>query len=86
MIQDKKELTKDQVILVGVEMLNQVNFFPLFTKQELANRWGVSRQVVQKRCNSHTNFCKPVTGFIKGSGSYYPLYEVERYEKEQGIK
>lgn len=67
-------------------MKNKEKTFPLFTKQALAARWGVDRQTVQNWSARHNDFCKPVEGLVVGAGSYYPLYEVERYEQLRGLK
>jgi hypothetical protein len=66
--------------------LNETDFFPFYTKQALAERWGVSRQVVNDRNRRHDDFPKPVEGLIKGGGPYYPLYEIMRYEAARGVK
>lgn len=60
--------------------------FPLFTKQALAERWGVDRQTVQNWSKRHIDFCEPVEGLVVGAGSYYPLYEVVEYEIRRGLK
>jgi hypothetical protein len=68
-----------------LEGLEGKKVFPLFTKQGLAARWGVDRQTVQNWSTRHTDFCKPINGVIVGAGSYYPFYEVERYETLRGL-
>lgn len=59
--------------------------FPLYTKQALATRWGVDRQTIQNWSVRHNDFCQPIDGIVAGMGSYYPAYEVERYEKVRGL-
>jgi hypothetical protein len=71
---------------VAVNELKKTDFFPFYTKQALAERWGVSRQVVNDRYKRHDDFPKPVEGLIKGGGPYYPLYEIMRYEALRGLK
>lgn len=73
-------------IVLDVNALGYKNTFPLYTKQALADRWGVNRQGVNNWATRHNDFCKPVEGLVIGGGSYYPLYEVERYEKLKGLK
>jgi hypothetical protein len=58
---------------------------PVFSGAELAKRWGVSRQAVNNWACRHTDFCKPIYGVVSGSTTYYPLFEVERYEKARGL-
>lgn len=59
--------------------------FPLYTKQSLATRWGVDRQTIQNWSVRHNDFCKPIEGIVSGSGSYYPAYEVLKYEKSRNL-
>lgn len=63
-----------------------LNIFPLQTPASLAARWGVDRTLVQRRKERHKDFPKPVKGFVDGASSYYPMYEVERYERARGYK
>lgn len=62
-----------------------LNIFPLQTPASLATRWGVDRSLVQKWKERHTDFPKRVTGYVDGASSYYPIYEVERYERARGL-
>jgi hypothetical protein len=78
----------DNFVYVGQERLNkyiEYNVFPLFTKQGLADRWKTTRQNVNNWEGRHMDFCKPIDGFVNGGGKYYPLFEVERYEKARGL-
>ena len=65
----------------GYELEN----YPLYSKTELAKRWGVSRQVVNNWAARHTDFCKPIHGVVEGSTMYYPYFEVKRYEQTRGL-
>jgi hypothetical protein len=69
----------EDVMSHSVETVKKV--FPLYTKQSLAIRWGVDRQTVQNWSVRHTDFCQPIEGIVEGGGSYYPAYEVEKYEQ-----
>ena len=63
--------------------------FPLQTIQSMAERWGVHRNAVSNWMNRHSNFPQPLEGIIEKTGKtpkVFPLYEIERYEKERGLK
>jgi hypothetical protein len=71
-----------KIIDLGLEW----NIFPLFTKNELSERWGVSRYVVGMWSQRHADFPNAIEGIVKGGGPYYPFYEVEQYEKARKLK
>ncbi|AHJ88624.1 hypothetical protein GBK2_26 [Geobacillus phage GBK2] len=79
---ERKYVYVEDLLKMGREM----GILPLYTKKALAERWGVSKQVVQNWSMRDENFCKPIEGLVIGKGPYYPLCEVERYEKERGLK
>lgn len=62
-----------------------VNIFPLQTPASLAVRWGVDRSLVQKWKERHEDFPRRALGYVDGASSYYPIYEVERYERARGL-
>lgn len=73
---------KNKIIAEGLKE----KLFPLHTVQSLANRWGVRPNVVSNWAARHSNFPRAIIGVVhptKGRGLYYPLYEVERYERER---
>lgn len=58
----------------------------LYSKADLATRWGVSRQVVKNWENRHDNFPAPV---MKVHNDSLPLYlekDIIKYEEERKIK
>lgn len=75
----------DCKVEIGSKVYFPEEVFPLYTKQALVERWGVSRQTVDSWAARHTDFPKPIEGLVMGGGPYYPLYEVERYEKTRGL-
>lgn len=70
-----------------IELNYEARIFPLFTRQDLAARWGVSVQVVNNWSRRRTDFPKEIKGAALGSRPvcFYPLYEVERYERQRGV-
>lgn len=83
-LEDFKENCIEDVITHSIDTIKKT--FPLYTKQSLAVRWGVKRQVIQNWSDRHTDFCKTIEGIVEGGGSFYPAYEVNRYEKVRGLK
>jgi hypothetical protein len=65
--------------------LKEDKVLPLFTKQGLAERWKTTRQNVNNWEGRHIDFCRPIDGIVIGGGRYYPLFEVERYERARGL-
>jgi hypothetical protein len=62
--------------------------FPFQTVNSLADRWNVGRGVVFNWSMRHKNFPEAVQGFIEGKSHnqrIFPMYEIERYEKEKGL-
>lgn len=77
----RQELTPDQ--LVGLAEANRI--FPLFTKQDMASRWGVSVQVITNWSRRHDDFPQEMTGvFQDDKAGIFPISEVERYEQARG--
>jgi hypothetical protein len=74
-----KEL--NELITVG----QHDKIFPLFSKADLAKRWGKSLQGVHWLAENQNNFPKPIEIFYSDSANnvYYPLCEVLRYEQER---
>jgi hypothetical protein len=76
----------EQVIEAG----KSVGLFPLFTRQAMADRWGVSIQVLGNWAKRHGDFPAPINGLLAsdprgGFGGLYPANEVERYENVRGL-
>lgn len=87
-----RHMEPDEIITAGKD----AELFPLFTKKDMADRWGESIQVIGNWAKRHTDFPKPVTGILAGdpaagkgggavAGGLYPAYEVYRYEKTRGL-
>jgi hypothetical protein len=76
-----ENLTVNDLVSIG----HSNNVFPLFSKQDLANRWSVTRYVVGMWALRHDDFPKPVEGITLTAGPLYPLYEVKRYEKARKL-
>lgn len=75
----------------GIEHMNKLaggRLFPLQTIQSMAERWGVTRQMVNNWSERHDDFPTPLKGLITETAktpNVYPLNEVEEYEKARGI-
>lgn len=89
----KRYMEPDQVIAAGYDC----ELFPLYTKKDMADRWGVSVALVGAWSKRHTDFPKPVTGILAndpvgtgkgggaGVGGVYSAGEVKRYEQTRGL-
>jgi hypothetical protein len=89
-----RRMEPEEIVAAGVAS----GLFPLYTKKDLAERWGESIQVVNNWSNRHKDFPKALSGILAkepegkrmgggaGVGGLYPLYEVERYEQARGMK
>jgi hypothetical protein len=69
----------EELIAVG----EHDRIFPLFTREDLAQRWGKKRTTVHELSKTRPDFPKPIIGIFKSEVKpYYPLFEVERFERE----
>lgn len=69
-----------------IELGLRTGIFPLHTKQDLADRWGVTIQVVNNWAARHNDFPVPLTENVINGRPLYPLCEVERYERVRGLE
>jgi len=58
----------------------------LYSKADLARRWGVTRQVVNNWEKRHNDFPDPVMHVHDGSLPLYLLEDVVQYEKNRNSK
>lgn len=71
--------------------LGQANgIFPLFTKQDLAERWGKSIQLINNWGRRHSDFPEKFSGILiqdqgEHTRGFYPAYAVYKYEKTRGL-
>jgi hypothetical protein len=89
-----RRIEPEEILAAGAS----VGLFPLYTKKDMAERWGESIQVVNNWSNRHEDFPKALSGILAkepqgkrmgggaGVGGLYPFYEIERYEQARGLK
>lgn len=61
---------------------------PLMTTRSMAARWGKPTDFVYNRFRRDNSFPVPLEGIVLGlthEQKVFPFYEVERYEKENGL-
>ena len=58
----------------------------LFTKSDLATRWGMSRQAVFNRSLRHEDFPKEFTRVDNGNMPLFKEVDILKYEKKYDLK
>lgn len=62
-----------------------MKFEKVFTKVDLAARWGVSRQVVNNWSARRSDFPDPIQFVSNGSIPIYAESDILKYEKLRGV-
>lgn len=71
-----------------VEINTRQKILPFQTIQSMAERWGISRQLVYRWSTEYNDFPKALGGVIEQTSKtpkVYPFYAVEKYEKLKGL-
>lgn len=57
----------------------------ILSKSDIAERWGISRQLVQNRTVRDEDFPTPIQYVSKGTIPIYTLESIKLYEEKKGI-